>query len=324
MVHLDGLPAEADVAAADRALRSTPGLGAVVLEGSVVLHERLLAWVPRKEGEAKEAWLLRLRSRLSQRGYSVQHLGGDEWVPESSARRTRTSRAVRASARGARRLATTPLRDRMVRTRSRWRRMRFLQRMRWEARLAGAKMHLEVSKDLVVHQDVLIEIRRGRSALRIGPRCVIGSGVALRLDGDVLLRRNVEIRYGSVLNVKGSLTLDGRNVLGRGTMVHANGSMVWEWGACSSEYVTVLDSHHEYDGSLVHVHDQGMHVQDVTIGAGSLLGAKSTVMPGVRIGRACLVGAGSLVTRDVEDGWIAVGSPARPLRPVRLGESDAQ
>lgn len=41
------------------------------------------------------------------------------------------------------------------------------------------------------------------------------------------------------------------------------------------------------------------------------IGANATILPGVRIGRGSLVGAGSIVTRDVPPGSLAVGSPAR-------------
>ncbi|MCA9286304.1 MAG: hypothetical protein KDA22_13850 [Phycisphaerales bacterium] len=50
--------------------------------------------------------------------------------------------------------------------------------------------------------------------------------------------------------------------------------------------------------------------------AAARIGANSTVLPGVRIGARALVGAGSVVVRDVEPGMIVVGVPARPLRPV--------
>src|SRR3989304_615217 len=43
------------------------------------------------------------------------------------------------------------------------------------------------------------------------------------------------------------------------------------------------------------------------------IGAGSTVNPGVTIGENALVGAGSLVTRNVPDNAIAVGSPARVI-----------
>ncbi len=41
------------------------------------------------------------------------------------------------------------------------------------------------------------------------------------------------------------------------------------------------------------------------------IGAGSTIIPGITIGRNALIGAGSTVTRDIPDNAIAVGSPAR-------------
>ena len=47
---------------------------------------------------------------------------------------------------------------------------------------------------------------------------------------------------------------------------------------------------------------------------GATLGSGAVVMGGIRIGRRALVGAGAVVTRDVEPGQVVVGNPARPLR----------
>lgn len=44
------------------------------------------------------------------------------------------------------------------------------------------------------------------------------------------------------------------------------------------------------------------------------LGANVTVLSGVRIGKGAVVGAGSVVTRDVPDGCIAIGAPARVVK----------
>ncbi|MET7375526.1 DapH/DapD/GlmU-related protein [Micromonospora arida] len=52
----------------------------------------------------------------------------------------------------------------------------------------------------------------------------------------------------------------------------------------------------------------------ISIGDDVYIGVRSIIMPGVRIGDRCIIGAGSVVTRDVPDGSVAAGVPARVLR----------
>jgi acetyltransferase-like isoleucine patch superfamily enzyme len=54
--------------------------------------------------------------------------------------------------------------------------------------------------------------------------------------------------------------------------------------------------------------------QDVTIGPGCWIGAKVTILGGVKIGKGCVIGAGSLVQKDIPDWSVAVGVPARVIR----------
>ena len=63
------------------------------------------------------------------------------------------------------------------------------------------------------------------------------------------------------------------------------------------------------NGSLKTASD--WEVSPITIGFGSSIGANSTILPGVRIGRFALVGAGSVVTDDVPEHGLVIGSPAR-------------
>ena len=59
------------------------------------------------------------------------------------------------------------------------------------------------------------------------------------------------------------------------------------------------------------------HVQaPISIGAGTWLGARAMVLPGVTIGRRVLVAAGAVVTRDVPDDVLVAGNPARVVRPL--------
>ena len=49
----------------------------------------------------------------------------------------------------------------------------------------------------------------------------------------------------------------------------------------------------------------------ITIGDRTFIGARSIIMPGVNIGKRCVIGAGSVVTKDVPDGYVACGNPAK-------------
>ena len=49
----------------------------------------------------------------------------------------------------------------------------------------------------------------------------------------------------------------------------------------------------------------------VSIGAFTFIGAGSVILPGVEIGKGCLIGTGTLVTKSVPDYSIVVGSPGQ-------------
>jgi serine acetyltransferase len=53
---------------------------------------------------------------------------------------------------------------------------------------------------------------------------------------------------------------------------------------------------------------------DITVGNDVWIGAKSTIMSGVKIGDGAIVAAGALVTKDVEPYSIVGGNPARLLK----------
>ena len=73
--------------------------------------------------------------------------------------------------------------------------------------------------------------------------------------------------------------------------------------------------------------DLDWEVSPILVRGGAALGANSTILPGVTIGRWAMVGSGSVVTRDVEDYALVVGNPARRIgsactcgQPLRDGE----
>lgn len=59
----------------------------------------------------------------------------------------------------------------------------------------------------------------------------------------------------------------------------------------------------------------------VTIGSDCWFGANVVVCPGVTVGDGCVIGAGSVVTRDIPPNSLAAGVPARVIRPITEQDS---
>lgn len=82
--------------------------------------------------------------------------------------------------------------------------------------------------------------------------------------------------------------------------------------------VQILTPLHPFDAALRRREEYGKPVEigdDVWVGAGAL------ILPGVRIGARTVVGAGSVVTRDLPSDVLAVGNPARVIRAIEPGGS---
>lgn len=54
----------------------------------------------------------------------------------------------------------------------------------------------------------------------------------------------------------------------------------------------------------------------IHVGERSFIGYGATIMPGVKIGKRCVIGAGAVVTHDIPDNSVAAGVPARVISSV--------
>ena len=77
---------------------------------------------------------------------------------------------------------------------------------------------------------------------------------------------------------------------------------------------------HEYKNINLPAKNQGIRiVKKVIIGEGSWLGENVCVC-GASIGKHCVIGANSVVTTDIPDYSVAVGSPAKVVKQFDFGE----
>ena len=175
-------------------------------------------------------------------------------------------------------------------------------------------MDEEILREQLVYLDSLreyneiphVQMEKRREKLKemfaeIGDECYVESPFYSNFGG-----RNVNFGNGVYANFNLTLVDDTHIYVGDYTMIGPN--------------VTIATAGHPI---LPQLRQQGLQYNmPVRIGRNCWLGAGVIVLPGVTIGDNVVVGAGSVVTKDLPSNVVAVGSPCRVLREV--GEHDRQ
>lgn len=148
--------------------------------------------------------------------------------------------------------------------------------------------------------------------VRLYPLCKIIRAENAELDNDCKILDNVWIDAGKSLKV-GKHTMITWFVLIEGGDSLAIGDRVFV-GPGSK----ILTGTYELDGYYSSEFlPEGCHKNrcaSITIEDDAYIGANCTILPGVTIGEGAVVGANSLVTRDLEPWGVYVGSPCKKIR----------
>jgi acetyltransferase-like isoleucine patch superfamily enzyme len=140
--------------------------------------------------------------------------------------------------------------------------------------------------------------------IHIGEGTMIGPGITLSagmVPGQACLTDPV-VRIGD------------RCLIGKGSGIVGHFSIEIGNDVWTGHHVYITDQNHGYEDVDRPISQQTMPEGPVVIGDGSWLGFGSVVLPGVTIGRHVTVGANAVVTTDLPDYSVAVGSPAKVIR----------
>jgi acetyltransferase-like isoleucine patch superfamily enzyme len=116
---------------------------------------------------------------------------------------------------------------------------------------------------------------------------------------------------------EGHVTIGEGCFLNIGTMIAAQSEVTIGDHVMFANGCFVSDASHRYDDPSMPVTWQGFTSKGPTrIGSDCWCGVNCVITTGVTIGDRCVVGANSVVTRDLPDGVIAAGSPAKVIREI--------
>ncbi len=137
-----------------------------------------------------------------------------------------------------------------------------------------------------------------------GPQCTLSAGM---VPGQQCVNDEV-IRVGD------------RCLIGKGSAIVGHHEIVIGDDVWTGHHVYITDQNHGYEDVTLPISRQAMPERAVRIGDGSWLGYGAVVLPGANIGRHVVVGANSVVTGELPDFSVAVGSPAKVIRRYDPGE----
>ncbi len=85
-------------------------------------------------------------------------------------------------------------------------------------------------------------------------------------------------------------------------------------GTRIAEFVSIRDYDHEFADPNVPIRKQGLRGGPISIGDDCWIGRSVMITGNVKIGRGCVIGANSVVTKDIPEFSVAVGAPARVIK----------
>lgn len=179
--------------------------------------------------------------------------------------------------------------------------------------------------------------------LRVDPGAIIGYPSSRTAPGELVLGADAWVRSGSVLylgSLIGARFQVGHNVVIREDCRIDDDVSVWsnsvvDYGCLIGNRVKIHSNC--YVAQFTEIEDGAFLAPGVTIandlypgqaasaavmsgpwiGAGAQIGVNVTILPFVRLGAGCLIGAGAVVTRDIPEGCVAFGNPATVRGKVR-------
>jgi len=166
----------------------------------------------------------------------------------------------------------------------------------------------------------LISIPARFKGVKFGKNSFIGPGydfLFVKLKG-VILGENVLIGRNAWIEIldKGKIIIDNGSNIGRNCLISASDTIKIGKKCLLGYNVSVLDHDHLFVKNMSPI-DSGLSKgKKITIEDDCFIGAHSFILKGVKLGRHCVVGANSVVTKSFPEYSVITGNPAKKIRSL--------
>lgn len=168
-----------------------------------------------------------------------------------------------------------------------------------DTRVERDKKSIFIGADSMVGANFIFESNQG--SIRIGERSYVAGGVNLIARSDILIGNDVTIAWGVYIYTHDSHSLDwkerAKDIVKQNAEFRAGNSIF-----IANKDWTVVKT------APIHINDKAW------------IGMNAIILKGVTIGEGAIVGAGSVVTKDVPPWTVVAGNPARVVKKLEIEE----
>lgn len=187
---------------------------------------------------------------------------------------------------------------------------------------------IKIGKGSKIYEKVNIHAGENTS-IKIGENCAILTNSILRNGNEVDIGNRSSISsYCQIFpreeGYDGKLIMGEKSNIGDNTMIDTSNDVIIGNEVAIGPYDIIYTHDHDYKSTSFAAWKGGVITGQVIVKDGAWVGARVTLLPGVTIGKRAIVAAGSVVTKNVEDGDIVAGVPAKSLLKNKVKKAEAE
>lgn len=151
---------------------------------------------------------------------------------------------------------------------------------------------------------------------KIGTNVIFEKGVMVFHPENISLGSNIYIGHQTILKgyYKNEFTIGDGTWIGQQCFFHSAGGLIIGKNVGIGPGVKIITSSHSEEGTAIPILHSKLDFRQVIIEDDCDIGTGAIILPGVKIGKGALVGAGAVVTADVPAFHVVAGVPAKTIK----------
>lgn len=125
--------------------------------------------------------------------------------------------------------------------------------------------------------------------------------------------RNINVERGALFSSY-NLEIGDNSGIGINSRLHTEGGIIIGKDVMMGPEVVIMTQNHKHSNVNIPMIEQGNYREPVIIEDDVWIGTRVIILPGVRIGKSSIIGAGAVVTKDIPPFSIAGGNPAKVIK----------